>query len=157
MKPGENVVFVGSTARKAAFTQRTQSLKSLDLLINNAGVMALPRRQMTVDGFEMQLGTNYPGHFALTAKLAPLSCNAGGRVVGVSSLAHRGGFIDFDDLQGERFYSPWKAYAQSKLACLIFAFELQRRSDVAGWTLTSRISVRNEILRNAICDIQHRA
>jgi NAD(P)-dependent dehydrogenase (short-subunit alcohol dehydrogenase family) len=115
-----------------------QARQSLDLLINNAGVMALPRRQTTADGFEMQFGTNYLGHFALTARLMPLLRGASGpRVVNVSSLAHRTGLIDFGDLQGARLYSPWKAYGQSKLACLIFALELQRRSDAAGWNLTS--------------------
>ena len=122
----------------ADFSQRMHSRKSLDILINNAGVMALPRRQTTADGFEMQFGTNYLGHFALTARLMPLLRRASGpRVVNVSSLAHRTGFIDFDDLQGARVYSPWKAYGQSKLATLIFALELQRRSDAAGWNLTS--------------------
>lgn len=122
----------------AEFSERMHSRKSLDLLINNAGVMALPRRQTTADGFEMQFGTNYLGHFALTARLMPLLRRASGpRVVNVSSLAHRTGFIDFDDLQGTRAYSPWKAYGQSKLAALMFALELQRRSDAAGWNLTS--------------------
>ena len=100
--------------------------------------MALPRRQTTTDGFEMQFGTNHLGHFALTARLMPLLRRATGpRVVSVSSLAHRTGFIDFDDLQGTRVYSPWKAYGQSKLATLMFALELQRRSDAAGWSLIS--------------------
>src|SRR6266704_850098 len=95
-------------------------------------------RQVTADGFEMQFGTNHLGHFALTARLMPLLRRAdGSRVVSVSSLAHRTGLIDFNDLQGERLYSPWKAYGQSKLACLMFALELQRRSDAAGWNLTS--------------------
>ena len=86
----------------------------------------------------MQFGTNHLGHFALTARLMPLLRRASApRVVSVSSLAHRTGFIDFGDLQGERVYSPWKAYGQSKLACLMFALELQRRSDAAGWKLTS--------------------
>jgi NAD(P)-dependent dehydrogenase (short-subunit alcohol dehydrogenase family) len=115
-----------------------QARPSLDLLINNAGVMALPRRQVTADGFEMQLGTNHLGHFALTARLLPLLRLASARrVVSVSSLAHRTGSIDFGDLQGERYYSPWKAYGQSKLACLMFALELQRRSDAAGWKVIS--------------------
>jgi len=114
------------------------SRQSLDLLINNAGVMALPRRQTTADGLEMQFGTNYLGHFVLTARLMPLLRRASGpRVVNVSSLAHRTAFIDFDDLQGARVYSPWKAYGQSKLAMLMFALELQRRSDATGWNLTS--------------------
>ena len=129
---------LASLASIADFAQRMQVRQSLDLLINNAGVMALPRRQTTADGFEMQFGTNYLGHFALTARLMPLLRRSSGpRVVSVSSLAHRTGSIDFGDLQGTRLYSPWKAYGQSKLACLIFALELQRRSDAAGWNLTS--------------------
>jgi NAD(P)-dependent dehydrogenase (short-subunit alcohol dehydrogenase family) len=129
---------LASLASVADFAQRTHSRESLDLLINNAGVMALPRRQATADGFEMQFGTNYLGHFALTARLLPLLRRASGpRVVNVSSLAHRTGFIDFDDLQGARVYSPWKAYGQSKLATLMFALELQRRGDAKGWNLTS--------------------
>ena len=120
------------------FAQRMHPRGSLDLLINNAGVMALPDRQTTADGFEMQFGTNYLGHFALTVLLMPLLRRAtGAKVVSVSSLAHRTAFIDFDDLQGARMYSPRKAYGQSKLACLIFALELQRRSDAAGWNLIS--------------------
>ena len=111
---------------------------SLDLLINNAGVMALPARQTTVDGFEMQLGTNYLGHYALTARLLPLLRRGHQpRVVNLSSLAHRSGAINFDDLQSARSYTPWKAYCQSKLAMLMFALELQRRSDAAGWGLMS--------------------
>jgi NAD(P)-dependent dehydrogenase (short-subunit alcohol dehydrogenase family) len=129
---------LASLASVADFAQRMRARQSLDLLINNAGVMALPRRQTTADGFEMQFATNYLGHFALTARLMPLLRRASGpRVVNVSSLAHRTGFIDFDDLQGARVYSPWKAYGQSKLATLMFALELQRRSDAAGWNLTS--------------------
>lgn len=110
----------------------------LDILINNAGVMALPARQTTKDGFEMQLGTNFLGAFALTALLLPLLRRSpAARTVQLSSLAHRRGTIDFDDLQGERLYRPWKAYCQSKLAMLIFALELQQRSDRHGWGLTS--------------------
>ena len=129
---------LASLASIADFVQRMHARPSLDLLINNAGVMAPPRRQTTADGFEMQFGTNHLGHFALTARLIPLLRRASGpRVVSVSSLAHRTGSIDFDDLQGARVYSPWKAYGQSKLACLMFALELQRRSDAAGWNLIS--------------------
>ena len=129
---------LASLASVADFAQRMHARHSVDLLISNAGVMALPRRQTTADGFEMQFGTNHLGHFALTARLMPLLRRASGpRVVSVSSLAHRTGFIDFDDLQGVRVYSPWKAYGQSKLAMLMFALELQRRSDAAGWNLTS--------------------
>lgn len=110
----------------------------LDILINNAAVMALPTRQTTADGFELQIGTNFLGHFALTGQLLPLLRKANDpRVIQLSSLAHRRGAIDFDDLQGERPYGAWKAYSQSKLAMLIFALELQRRSDAQGWGLTS--------------------
>src|SRR6266850_4234073 len=132
---------LANLASIADFAQRMHARQSLDLLINNAGVMALPRRQTTADGFEMQFGTNYLGHYALTAQLLPLLRRAHQpRVVSLSSIAHRTGFIQFSDLQGERFYSPWKAYNQSKLAMLMFALELQRRSDAAGWNLISNAS-----------------
>jgi NAD(P)-dependent dehydrogenase (short-subunit alcohol dehydrogenase family) len=89
----------------------------LDLLINNAGVMAVPQRQTTAQGFELQLGTNHLGHFALTGRLLPaLLARPVSRVVTVSSLNHRMGAIRLDDLQSERGYSPWQAYNQSKLA-----------------------------------------
>jgi NAD(P)-dependent dehydrogenase (short-subunit alcohol dehydrogenase family) len=130
---------LANLASVADFAQRFATAHaSLDLLINNAGVMALPTRQTTADGFEMQFGTNYLGHYALTAQLLPLLRSAHQpRVVNLSSIAHRTGFIHFSDLQGERLYSPWKAYNQSKLAMLMFALELQRRSDTAGWNLMS--------------------
>jgi NAD(P)-dependent dehydrogenase (short-subunit alcohol dehydrogenase family) len=111
---------------------------ALDLLVNLAGVMALPRRRLTADGFEMQFGVNFLGHFALTGLLLPLLRRAPApRVVGVTSLAHRLGRLDLDDLQGERDYRPWRAYAQSKLAVLSFALELQRRSLRGGWGVAS--------------------
>lgn len=104
----------------------------LDLLINNAGVMAPPRR-MTEDRFELQIGTNHLGHFALTGRLLQtLMDTAGARVVTVSSGAHRTGSMNFDDLQSERRYRKWSAYGQSKLANLLFAFEFQRRLTAAG-------------------------
>lgn len=110
---------------------------TLDLLVNNAGVMALPRRE-TADGFEMQLGTNHLGHFALTGLLLPaLLATPAPRVTTVSSTAHKIGRMHFDDLQGERRYSRWVAYGQAKLANLLFAYELQRRADAAGVPLTS--------------------
>jgi NAD(P)-dependent dehydrogenase (short-subunit alcohol dehydrogenase family) len=110
----------------------------VDLLINNAGVMDLPGRRLTEDGFEMQFGTNHLSHFALTGLLLPVLHSAeAARVVNVSSLAHRGGKIDFDNLQAERKYRSWPAYQQSKLANLLFTFELQRRSDSNGWGLMS--------------------
>lgn len=100
-------------------------------LCNNAGVMALPRR-VTADGFEMQLGTNHLGHYALTGRLLPLLLAAeGSRVVTVTSMVHRMGSIDFDDLQGERRYGKWAAYGASKLANLLFTYELQRRLSAA--------------------------
>jgi NAD(P)-dependent dehydrogenase (short-subunit alcohol dehydrogenase family) len=101
--------------------------EGVDGLVNNAGVMALPR-QLTEDGFEMQLGTNHLGHFALTALLLPLLVRRpAARVVSVSSGTHWVGRIRFDDLMGERSYQSWVAYAQSKLANLLFTRELQRR------------------------------
>lgn len=111
--------------------------RPIDILINNAGVMALPKRQTTLDGFEMQLGTNYLSHFALTALLLPLLTAAKARVVQLSSMAHRGGRIRLDDLNYEQGYRPWPVYQQSKLAMLMFAIELDRRSAVNGWGLTS--------------------
>src|SRR5690606_27857402 len=99
----------------------------IDLLVNNAGVMVPPERQTTSDGFELQFGTNYLGHFALTAHMMPLLRKApDARVVSLSSVAARDGQIGFSDLQSERQYRPMRAYSQSKLACLMFAFELQR-------------------------------
>ena len=107
----------------------------LDLLVNNAGVMALPHRK-TADGFEMQFGTNHLGHFALTGLLLEaLLRRPDPRVVTVSSGLHRRGRIDFDDLQGERSYDKWRAYSQSKLANLLFAYELQRRASAGATPL----------------------
>jgi NAD(P)-dependent dehydrogenase (short-subunit alcohol dehydrogenase family) len=109
----------------------------LDILINNAGVMALPARK-TVDGFEMQFGTNHLGHFALTGLLLPaLKKTPGARVVTVSSGVHVSGDIHFDDLQWEKKYDRWAAYAQSKLANLLFAYELQRCLTAAGINIIS--------------------
>ena len=109
----------------------------IDLLVNNAGVMAAPYRK-TADGFELQFGTNHLGHFALTGLLLPLlRKRPEARVVTVSSNSHKRGRMRFDDLQGERRYSRWGAYSQSKLANLLFAFELDRRLQAAGWGLIS--------------------
>jgi NAD(P)-dependent dehydrogenase (short-subunit alcohol dehydrogenase family) len=110
--------------------------QELHLLVNNAGVMAIPRRE-TEDGFEMQLGTNHLGHMALTLRLLALLAATGAagtasRVVTVSSNVHKSGRIDLDDLMGARSYKPWTAYSQSKLANLLFTYELQRRIDTAG-------------------------
>jgi len=106
--------------------------QDLDILIDNAGIMATPQRR-SVDGFELQIGTNHLGHFALTNLLLPRVVD---RVVVVSSSAHRMGRIDLDDLNWDRRrYRPWGAYGQSKLANLLFVWELQRRLDELGSSL----------------------
>lgn len=108
------------------------NLDGLHVLVNNAGVMAIPRQE-TVQGFEMQLGVNHLGHFALTGALLPLLLNTpGSRIVNVSSMAHRSGRLNFSDLHGQRKYSPFGAYSQSKLANLLFTLELQRRLQSKG-------------------------
>jgi NAD(P)-dependent dehydrogenase (short-subunit alcohol dehydrogenase family) len=129
---------LGSLASVRTFAERFRAdHERLDLLINNAGVMAPPRRE-TADGFELQLGTNHLGHFALTAQLIDLmQGGSDSRVVTISSGAHRMGRIDFEDLQSERRYKRWRAYGQSKLANLLFAFELGRRLRSAGSTIRS--------------------
>ncbi|WP_458115233.1 oxidoreductase [Arthrobacter sp. D2-10] len=105
----------------------------LDLLVNNAGVMATPLKR-TADGFEQQFGINHLGHFALTGLLLDaLRRSDAARVVTVSSLAHRRGRIHFDDLNARSRYRPWKAYSQSKLANLLFTMELDCRLRAAGW------------------------
>ncbi len=105
---------------------------ALHVLLNNAGVMAIPYRR-TADGFEMQLGTNHLGHFALTGLLIErLLETPGARIVNVSSMAHRFGRMRWDDLQSERSYIGWTAYGQSKLANLLFTHELQRRLAESG-------------------------
>jgi NAD(P)-dependent dehydrogenase (short-subunit alcohol dehydrogenase family) len=109
----------------------------LDILLNNAGVMAIPRRQ-TADGFEMQFGTNHLAHFALTAHLLDsLLARPAPRVVTVSSQAAMGAKIHFDDLQGERKYGKWTAYGQAKLANQLFTVELDRRARRAHTTLVA--------------------
>jgi NAD(P)-dependent dehydrogenase (short-subunit alcohol dehydrogenase family) len=112
--------------------------RPLHVLINNAGVMTPPKRQETADGFELQFGTNVLGHFALTALLMPALEQAAAesadrpRIVTLASIAHKRGQMNFDDLQSVRSYSPMKAYQQSKLANLLFTFELDRRLRAAG-------------------------
>lgn len=109
-----------------------QQYATLDILCNNAGLMAIPRRE-TADGFEMQFGTNHLGHFALTGLLlTPLLQTPGARVVTVSSGLHERGTINFADLMGQQSYDKWTAYSQSKLANLLFAYELQRKFVAAG-------------------------
>jgi len=114
--------------------------RAIDLLINNAGVMAPPTRQVTVDGLELQFATNYLGHFALTARLLPLLIAGHARVTTQVSLAAEAGRMHWDDLQFERGYKPWAAYNQSKLATMLFGLELDRRSRANGWGLTSNVA-----------------
>lgn len=132
-------VDLASLASVAEFCARFSGLQDrLDLLVNNAGVMAPPERRETADGFELQFGTNYLGHFALTAGLLPLLRRGKNpRVVTLSSVAARGGAINFGDLNAVRNYRAFPVYSQSKLACLMFAFELHRRSEAGGWGVAS--------------------
>lgn len=117
---------------KTFATEFTQRFGALDILVNNAGVM-IPPFGKTADGFELQFGTNHLGHFALTAQLWPLLAKAeGARVVNVSSMAHKFGSIDFDNLNAEKGYKAWPAYGQSKLANLLFTYELGRKAQAAG-------------------------
>ncbi|MFO0105404.1 MAG: oxidoreductase [Cyanobium sp.] len=122
---------------RAAASQLQDRYGRLDLLINNAGVMGLPR-SLTRDGFERQFGINHLGHFALTQALLPLlRGQPDARVVTVTSGAQYFGRISFDDLQGERRYDRWQAYGQSKLANVMFALELQQRLDAEAAGVTS--------------------
>ena len=123
----------------SAFASRlAREGRALDLLVNAAAKIALPERRVSADGFEMQFAANYLGHFALTGLLLPLlRLSTQSRTVQVSSLAYRLGAMNFGDLQGERKYKPWGAYFQSRLAMVLFALELQRRSDADGWGLLS--------------------
>ncbi|MGB1762240.1 SDR family oxidoreductase [Alloalcanivorax xenomutans] len=156
--PGANVLFraldLASLDTIEAFADELRSsCDSLELLINNAGVMMPPKRRQTEDGFELQFGTNYLGHFALTARLLPLLRKGDKpRVVSLSSIAARNGTISFEDLQAQQNYKPMPVYSQSKLACLMFALELQRRSDAAGWGIQSVVAhpgiSRTELLPN---------
>jgi NAD(P)-dependent dehydrogenase (short-subunit alcohol dehydrogenase family) len=118
--------------------EMTAEGRPIDILINNAGVMTPPRRQQTVDGFELQFGTNHLGHFALTSRLLPLlSAARAARVVTVSSIAATQRHLDFDDVNAERGYKPMRSYGIAKLAQLMFAVELDRRSRNGGWGMTS--------------------
>jgi len=110
-----------------------QEHECLDVLINNAGVMAVPKREMTADGFEKHFGTNHLGHFALTGLLFDLlKCTAGSRVVTVTSFFHRAGRLTFFNLNSEVVYFKWRAYGRSKLANLMFTYELSRRLENNG-------------------------
>ncbi len=136
-----NLASLNSVRQFAA--QQVATRLPLHLLINNAGVMAPPKRQETEDGFELQFGTNVLGHFALTGLLMPALNQAAAessdrpRIVTIASIAHKRGHLNFDDLQSTRSYSPMKAYQQSKLADVIFAFELERRLREVGSRIIS--------------------
>ncbi|WP_313535298.1 SDR family oxidoreductase [Sphingomonas sp.] len=141
--PGATIRFealdLANLSSVARFAERlNDQQEGLELLINNAAVMAPPSRLETSDGLELQFGTNYLGHFALTARLLPLlKRGRKPRVVTLSSVAARGSVIDFDDLQAARRYRPMPIYGQSKLACLLFALELSRQSRWHGWGIAS--------------------
>jgi NAD(P)-dependent dehydrogenase (short-subunit alcohol dehydrogenase family) len=129
----ESVAALGGTLRAEG--------RPVDILVANAGVMAPATRHITADGFELQFGTNHLGHVALVGHLMPLLRAGGGaRVVSHSSIAAAQGALNWDDLQYERGYTPWKAYNQSKLALALFGLELHRRSAAGGWGLTSVIA-----------------
>lgn len=132
----------------------TRAGRPLDLLINNAGSLALLKREVTADGFELHLATNFLSHFALTARLMPLlRASKLPRVVQLTSTGRHHGEIHLDDLHLETRYTPLKAYSQSKLAMLIFAVELQRQSDSRGWRLVANsaqpIGPRAALIANA--------
>jgi len=124
---------LGSLASVTAFSESfVKKNQRLDILVNNAGVM-MPPYGTTVDGFELQFGTNHLGHYALTGLLLPLLIKTKrSRVVNVSSYAHKAGKINFDDLDSKQNYNKMAAYGQSKLANLLFTYELQRRFENAG-------------------------
>ena len=118
---------------EAAAGEISTQVDRIDVLMNNAGVMAIPKRTTTKQGFETQFGVNHLGHFALTLRLMPQLLEAtAARVVALGSIAHLRGKIVLDDLQRERSYDAWDAYSQSKLANVMFALELDRRSKLAG-------------------------
>ncbi|MFF3873749.1 SDR family oxidoreductase [Streptomyces sp. NPDC001978] len=122
--------------------------RPIDLLVNNAGVMAPATRHTTEDGFELQFGTNYLGHVALTGRLMPLLRAGRARVTTVTSSAARSGRINWDDLQSEQRYSPVRSYNLSKLADLLFALELDRRSTAGGWGIVSNAAHPGTTLTN---------
>jgi NAD(P)-dependent dehydrogenase (short-subunit alcohol dehydrogenase family) len=137
--PQETDLLVVDLADLDSIRAAAKRIDHVDVLMNNAGIMAPPFGR-TADGFETQIGTNHLGHFALTGLLLPRMPvgSPHARVVTVSSSAHRMGAIDLQDLNYDhRKYSPWPAYGQSKLANLLFAAELDRRAQRAGWRLRS--------------------
>lgn len=144
LHPSADVEFIAldlaDLASVRAAAERVGQEPRLDLLINNAGIM-IPPREETKDGFESQFGVNHLGHFALTGLLLEkLRATAGSRIVSVSSGAHRAGKIDFDDLNAEKSYSRVGRYNMSKLANLLFIYELQRRLEAAGGSDTIAVA-----------------
>ncbi|WP_288927847.1 SDR family NAD(P)-dependent oxidoreductase [uncultured Maritimibacter sp.] len=140
--PGAKLSFrqvdLADMASVKAFTAKTLAeLDRLDILICNAAVMAELGRSETKDGFEMMFGVNHLAHFAMVVGLLPLLSRSNARVVALSSGAHKYGEFDFDDLQTKGRFKPMVAYGKTKLACLMFAKELQRRSEAQGWGITS--------------------
>ena len=139
---GGNLIYeqldLSSLASVKTFSEKViADQSSLDLLINNAGVM-IPPASKTVDGFELQMGVNFVGHFALTGHLFDLlEATKGSRVVTLSSIAHRGAAIDFNNLKLEAPYQPWREYGQSKLADMILMLELHKRLRAKGCQLSS--------------------
>jgi NAD(P)-dependent dehydrogenase (short-subunit alcohol dehydrogenase family) len=143
---------LGDLAAIRAFAESFNG--ALDVLVNNAGLLPPLRRATTKDGFELKFGVSHLGHFALTAGLLPaLLCAPAPRVVSVSSIVQATGRIDFDDLQAERDYLSSRSYAQTKLACLMFALELHRRSEAAGSKLIS-VAAHPGISRTGIGDVR---
>lgn len=131
---------LSSLASVAALGERLRAGGApIHLLVNNAGVMTPPERQLTADEFELQFGTNHLGHFALTGQLLPLLRAGRARVTSQVSIAARRASINWDDLNWERTYDGMRSYRQSKLACGLFGLELSRRSGAAGWGITSNI------------------
>ncbi|WP_432876882.1 SDR family oxidoreductase [Kribbella sp. CA-245084] len=128
----ESVAALGESLRKDGHP--------IHILINNAGVMTPPSRQVTADGFELQFGTNYLGHFALVGQILPLLRAGRARVTSQISIAARRGSINWDDLNWERSYDGMRAYSQSKIALGLFGLELDRRSKAHGWGITSNLS-----------------
>ncbi|HEV7950938.1 MAG TPA: SDR family oxidoreductase [Glaciihabitans sp.] len=128
----ESVAHLGETLRREG--------DPIHLLINNAGVMTPPERQVTVDGFESQFGTNHLGHFALVSALLPLLQAGRARVTSQISMAANGNAINWGDLAWERSYNGMRAYSQSKIALGLFGLELDRRSRALGWGISSNLS-----------------
>ncbi|RMB61478.1 SDR family oxidoreductase [Tessaracoccus antarcticus] len=132
---------LSSLASVAVLSDRLNvEARPVHILINNAGVMSPPSRRLTIDGFELQFGTNFLGHFALTAGLMPLLRAGQARVTTQTSVAAASGGIKWDDLTWEAGYKPGRAYSQSKIADLLFGLELDRRSRAAGWGIVSNVA-----------------